>query len=92
MMQPVIEVTITMWTFTVPVIVWVRESGSMVLWIGLWPPMVGVASTRKPEIASVLERQVSVIEESFTLDIRTRRGGLMSGKMRSRLSFGQHTQ
>lgn len=68
-----------------------RESGSMVLWIGLWPPMVGVASTRKPEIVSVLERQVRVMEESFTLDIRTRRGGLMSGKMRSRLSFGQRT-
>lgn len=42
--------------------------------------MVGVASTRNPEIVSIFERQVRVMEESFTLDIRTRRGGLMSVK------------
>ena len=41
-------------------------------------PVVGVASTRKPEMVSVLERQVRVMEESFTSEIRTRRGGLMA--------------
>lgn len=39
---------------------------------------MGVASIRKPEIVSVLERQVSVMVESFTSEIRTRRGGLIS--------------
>lgn len=40
---------------------------------------VGVASIRKPEMSSVLERHVSVMAESLTSEMRTRRGGLMSG-------------
>lgn len=40
---------------------------------------MGEASTRKPEMVSVLERQVMVMEESLTSEMRTRRGGLMSG-------------
>lgn len=39
---------------------------------------VGVTSIRKPEMVSVLERHVRVMEESFTSEMRTRRGGLMS--------------
>lgn len=39
---------------------------------------VGVASTRKPEMGSVLERHVRVMAESFTSEMRTRRGGLIS--------------
>lgn len=40
--------------------------------------VVGMLSTRKPEMVSVLERQVRVMEESLTSEIRTRRGGLIS--------------
>lgn len=40
---------------------------------------VGVASIRKPEMSSVFERHVRVMAESFTSEMRTRRGGLMSG-------------
>lgn len=44
-----------------------------------------MASIRKPEMVSILERHVSVMAESFTSEMRTRRGGLMSyrGKRRS---------
>lgn len=64
----------------VPVIVYARKSGRMFFRMGMYPvvEVVGVASTRKPEMVSVLERQVRVMEESFTSEIRTRRGGLMS--------------
>lgn len=64
----------------VPVIVYARKSGPMFLRMGVYPvvEVVGVASTRKPEMVSVLERQVRVMDESFTSEIRTRRGGLMS--------------
>lgn len=64
----------------VPVIVYARKSGPMFFRMGTYPvvEVVGVASTRKPEMVSVLERQVRVMEESFTSEIRTRRGGLMS--------------
>lgn len=60
-------------------IVYERESASMVLWMGKeLVEEMGVASTRKPEMTSVLERQVRVMEESLTSEIRTRRGGLIS--------------
>ena len=41
---------------------------------------MGVASTMKPEMGSVLERQLSIMLESRTSKRRTRRGGVMSGE------------
>lgn len=51
----------------VPVIAYERKVGSIVFWIGMYPveEEVGVASIRKPEMVSVLERHVRVMEESF---------------------------
>ena len=61
-------------------IVYERSLESMFLWMGAWPgEETGVASTMKPEMGSVLERQLSVMLESRTSERRTRRGGLMSG-------------
>lgn len=48
---------------------------------------MGVASTRNPEIVSVFERQVRVMEESLTSEIRTRRGGLISWKREIRIEI-----
>lgn len=47
-------------------------------------PLMGVASIRKPVMVSILERQVSVKEVSFTSEIRTRRGGLTSASRREK--------
>lgn len=65
-----------------PVIAYERKLGPIFLRMGIKPvdEDVGVASIRKPEMASVLERQVRVMAESLTSEMRTRRGGLISGR------------
>lgn len=50
----------------------------MILLTAACEPPMGVAWMKWPVMDSVLERQVSVKDVSFTSEMRTRRGGLMS--------------
>lgn len=76
-----VQFFLTQFHICAPVIVNERNSGLMVLRMKAEEEeeaVVGVASTRKPEMGSDLERQVKVMDESLTSEMRTRRGGLMS--------------